>query len=253
MTTKQILGLTLLILGIGAMIITFDSILVALIGFALLLMGKKKHENTDLNTGKVLFMIGTFLPLPIYILSSEGYYHSFFNDKLIHIPYIFLSLVGIGISLKGFLKMRRESKGKTNIGQILLLISTVVSTFPYIIYLIQSFLGATYSPSIYLLDISLLFLYLFLVIAGGILWKYLNKHTNMSSMGLSLICIGTILTHFSVIRVYLYRSPLPFSFTQHADSFAALVVELIGLILGPFICFYGWYKFIGFNKPKSHN
>lgn len=253
MTTKQILGLTLLILGIGAMIITFDSILVALIGFALLLMGKKKHENTDLNTGKVLFMIGTFLPLPIYILSSEGYYHSFFNDKLIHIPYIFLSLVGIGISLKGFLKMRRESKGKTNIGQILLLISTVVSTFPYIIYLIQSFLGATYSPSIYLLDISLLFLYLFLVIAGGVLWKYLNKHTNMSSMGLSLICIGTILTHFSVIRVYLYRSPLPFSFTQYADSFAALVVELIGLILGPFICFYGWYKFIGFNKPKSHN
>lgn len=253
MTTKQILGLTLLILGIGAMIITFDSILVALIGFALLLMGKKKHENTDLNTGKVLFMIGTFLPLPIYILSSEGYYHSFFNDKLIHIPYIFLSLVGIGISLKGFLKMRRESKGKTNIGQILLLISTVVSTFPYIIYLIQSFLGATYSPSIYLLDISLLFLYLFLVIAGGVLWKYLNKHTNMSSMGLSLICIGTILTHFSVIRVYLYRSPLPFSLTQYADSFAALVVELIGLILGPFICFYGWYKFIGFNKPKSHN
>lgn len=253
MTTKQILGLTLLILGIGAMIITFDSILAALIGFALLLMGKKKHENTDLNTGKVLFMIGTFLPLPIYILSEESYYHSFFNDKLIHIPYIFLSLVGIGISLKGFLKMRRESKGKTNIGQILLLISTVVSTFPYIIYLIQSFLGATYSPSIYLLDITILFLYLFLVIAGGVLWKYLNKHTNMSSMGLSLICIGTILTHFSVISVYLYRSPLPFSLTQYAVSFAARVVGLIGLILGPFICFYGWYKFIGFNKPKSHN
>ena len=252
MTTKQILGLTLLILGIGAMIITFDSILVALIGFALLLMGKKKHENTDLNTGKVLFMIGTFLPLPIYIL-SEGYYHSFFNDKLIYIPYIFLSLVGIGISLKGFLKMRRESKGKTNIGQILLLISTVVSTFPYIIYLTQSFWGATYSPSIYLLNITILFLYLFLVIAGGVLWKYLNKHTNMSSMGLSLICIGTILTHFSVIRGYLDRSPLPFSLTQYANSFAALVVELIGLILGPFICFYGWYKFIGFNKPKSHN
>lgn len=250
MTTKQILGLTLLILGIGAMIITFDSILAALIGFALLLMGKKKHENTDLNTGKVLFMIGTFLPLPIYILSEEGYYHSFFNDKLIHIPYIFLSLVGIGISLKGFLKMRRESKGKTNIGQILLLISTVVSTFPYIIYLIQSFLGATYSPSIYLLDITILFLYLFLVIAGGVLWKYLNKHKNMSTMGLLLIFTGTILTYLSVIEGFLLTLSLPYSLTQYMNS---LRVDTICLILGPFICFYGWYKFIGFNKPKSHN
>ncbi|MCS3196631.1 hypothetical protein [Bacteroides thetaiotaomicron] len=251
MTTKQILGLTLLILGIGVVIIS-GSVLVALIGFALLLMGKKKQENTESNTGKVLFMIGLFLPLPIYIL-SKGRYHSFFNDKLIYILCAFLSLAGTGISLKGFFKMRKESKKQTNIGQILLLISTMISTFPYIIYLIQSFLGATYSPSIYLLDISLLFLYLFLVIAGGVLWKYLNKHANMSSMGLSLICIGTILMYFSVIRGYLSISPLPFSLTQYTNSFAVLVVELIGLTLGPFICFYGWYKFIGFNKPKSHN
>lgn len=78
MTTKQILGLTLLILGIGVVIIS-GSVLVALIGFALLLMGKKKQENTESNTGKVLFMIGIFLPLPIYIL-SKGRYHSFLED-----------------------------------------------------------------------------------------------------------------------------------------------------------------------------
>lgn len=250
MTTKQILGLTLLISGVGAMII-FDSILIALIGFILLLMGKKKQENTESNIGKVLFMIGAFLPLPIYILSKGHYYHSFFNDELIiYILCVFLSLVGIGISLKGFLKMRRESKGKTNIGQILLLISTVVSTFPYIIYLIQSFLGATYSPSIYLLDITILFLYLFLVIAGGVLWKYLNKHKNMSTMGLLLIFTGTILTYLSVIEGFLLTLSLPYSLTQYMNS---LRVDTICLILGPFICFYGWYKFIGFNKPKSHN
>lgn len=208
MTTKQILGLTLLILGIGVVIIS-GSVLVALIGFALLLMGKKKQENTESNTGKVLFMIGVFLPLPIYILSDSNY-HSFLNIKLLYILCVFLSLAGIKISLKGFFKMRKESKKQTNIGQILLLISTMISTFPYIIYLIQSFLGATYSSSIYLLDISLLFLYLFLVIAGGVLWKYLNKHTNMSSMGLSLICIGTILMYFSVIRGYLSISPPSF-------------------------------------------
>ena len=75
MTTKQILGLTLLILGIGVVIIS-GSVLVALIGFASTFNGEKKQENTESNTGKVLFMIGIFLPLPIYIL-SKGRYHSF--------------------------------------------------------------------------------------------------------------------------------------------------------------------------------
>ena len=45
MTTKQILGLTLLILGIGVVIIS-GSVIVELIGFDLLLMGKKKQENS---------------------------------------------------------------------------------------------------------------------------------------------------------------------------------------------------------------
>ena len=251
MTTKQILGLTLLILGIGVVIIS-GSVLVALIGFALLLMGKKKQENTESNTGKVLFMIGIFLPLPIYILSDSNY-HSFLNIKLLYILCVFLSLAGIKISLKGFFKMRKESKEKTNIGQILLLISTVISTSSYIIFLIHLFWGATYSPSIYLLNIALLSIYIFLVIAGVISWKYLNKHSNMSTMGLSLICIGTVLSYFSVINSFIQELNPFHSLSEYIGFTPSIIICYISSLSGPFIIFYGWYKFIGFNKPKSHN
>ncbi len=225
--------------------------------------------------GEVLIMIGMLLPIVIvfilnllsdmYVEISKCYISpniAIIKDNI----WIFSCIAGIVMISKGVLKIKKESEDKSYIGAAVFFICSFLLLTLFILNFIcddcrfsyfgndyESLFHISFETSLKIINTAspiLNILYSLFIAIAIILWKYLDKHSKLNTIGMLFICFALTIDIIYMIFYSNINEYVTGGIQENSSSMFYL--NYAKTILYIFLSIYGWYKFIGLDTQKNY-